>query len=143
MVPEFSLTFLKYLFEKRFNINFVVSQPPAKSGRGKKINLQYNNGPKKELKLLLLKQQAIVFLKGNFEYKSRFYCCVAYGKIIPEDIIYLPKYYAINIHASLLPRWRGAAPVHRAILSGDSETGVSIMKVEKNLTLDQYLQKVE
>ena len=58
---------------------------------------------------------------------------VAYGKIIPEDIIYLPKYYTINIHASLLPRWRGAAPVHRAILSGDSETGVSIMKVEKKL----------
>ena len=67
--PEFSLTFLKYLFEKRFNINFVVSQPPAKSGRGKKkkINLQYNNGPKKkELKLLLLKQQAIIFLKRKF-----------------------------------------------------------------------------
>ena len=66
--PEFSLTFLKYLFEKRFNINFVVSQPPAKSGRGKKkINLRYNNGPKKkELKLLLLKQQAIIFLKRKF-----------------------------------------------------------------------------
>ena len=66
--PEFSLTFLKYLFEKRFDINFVVSQPPAKSGRGKKKkNLRYNNGPKKkELKLLLLKQQAIVFLKRKF-----------------------------------------------------------------------------
>ena len=73
--PEFSLTFLKYLFEKRFNINFVVSQPPAKSGRGKKIICGTTMGRKKELKLLLLKQQAIVFLKGNFEYKSRFYCC--------------------------------------------------------------------
>ena len=58
---------------------------------------------------------------------------VAYGNIISEDIIYLPKYFAINIHASLLPRWRGAAPVHRAIMSGDPETGVSIMKVEKKL----------
>ena len=65
--------------------------------------------------------------------KVDFIVVVAYGNIIPEDIIYLPKYYAINIHASLLPRWRGAAPVHRAILSGDSETGVSIMKVEKKL----------
>ena len=65
--------------------------------------------------------------------KVDFIVVVAYGNIIPEDIIYLPKYYAINIHASLLPRWRGAAPVHRAILSGDPETGVSIMKVEKKL----------
>ena len=65
--PEFSLTFLKYLFEKRFNINFVVSQPPAKSGRGKKNKSVVQQwAEKKELKLLLLKQQAIIFLKGKF-----------------------------------------------------------------------------
>ena len=82
-----------------------------------------------------------IFKKEILSTKVDFIVVVAYGNIIPEDIIYLPKYYTINIHASLLPRWRGAAPVHRAILSGDSETGVSIMKVEKNLTLDQYLKK--
>ena len=134
--PEFSLTFLKYLFEKRFNINFVVSQPPAKSGRGKKKNKSAVQqwAEKKGIKTFTPETTSdCIFKKEILSTKVDFIIVVAYGNIIPEDIIYLPKYYAINIHASLLPRWRGAAPVHRAILSGDSETGVSIMKVEKKL----------
>ena len=134
--PEFSLTFLKYLFEKRFNINFVVSQPPAKSGRGKKKKKSAVQqwAEKKGIKTFTPETTSdCIFKKEILSTKVDFIVVVAYGNIIPEDIIYLPKYYAINIHASLLPRWRGAAPVHRAILSGDSETGVSIMKVEKKL----------
>ena len=134
--PEFSLIFLKYLFEKRFNINFVVSQPPAKSGRGKKKKKSAVQqwAEKKGIKTFTPETTSdSIFKKEILNAKIDFIIVVAYGNIIPEDIIYLPKYYAINIHASLLPRWRGAAPVHRAILSGDSETGVSIMKVEKKL----------
>ena len=134
--PEFSLTFLKYLFEKRFNINFVVSQPPAKSGRGKKKNKSAVQqwAEKKGIKTFTPETTSdYIFKKEILSTKVDFIVVVAYGNIIPEDIINLPKYYTINIHASLLPRWRGAAPVHRAILSGDSETGVSIMKVEKKL----------
>ena len=61
--------------------------------------------------------------------------------MITDDILNLPKFYSINVHASLLPRWRGAAPIHRAILSGDRETGVSIMKVEKKLDSGPVFKK--
>ena len=134
--PEFSLTFLKYLFEKKFNINFVVSQPPAKSGRGRKKNKSAVQqwAEKKGIKTFTPETTSdCIFKEDILSTNVDFIVVVAYGNIIPEDIIYLPKYYAINVHASLLPRWRGAAPVHRAILSGDTETGVSIMKVEKKL----------
>jgi len=134
--PEFSLTFLKYIFEKKFNVSFVVSQPPAKSGRGKKKlkSAVQNWAEKKGIKTFTPETtNDHLFKEEILSKKVDFIVVVAYGNIIPEDIIYLPKYYSINIHASLLPRWRGAAPVHRAIISGDTETGVSIMKVEKKL----------
>ena len=134
--PEFSLTFLKYLFEKKFNIDFVVSQPPAKSGRGRKKNKSAVQqwAEKKGIKTFTPETTSdCIFKEDILSTNVDFIVVVAYGNIIPEDIIYLPKYYTINVHASLLPRWRGAAPVHRAILSGDPETGVSIMKVEKKL----------
>ena len=62
-----------------------------------------------------------------------FIVVVAYGNLVNEEIINHPKYLTINLHASLLPKWRGAAPVQRSILQGDKETGVTIMKVEKKL----------
>ena len=65
--------------------------------------------------------------------KIDFVVVVAYGQIINKAILNSPKYFTLNIHASLLPRWRGAAPVQRAILAGDTSTGVSIMKVEEKL----------
>jgi methionyl-tRNA formyltransferase len=134
--PEFSLTFLKHIFEEKFNISFVVSQPPAKSGRGKKKHKSavQNWAEKKGIKTFTPETtNERVFKKEILSQKVDFIVVVAYGNMIPEDIICLPKFYSINIHASLLPRWRGAAPVHRAIMSGDTETGVSIMKVEKKL----------
>ena len=134
--PEFSLTFLKHIFEEKFNISFVVSQPPAKSGRGKKKHKSavQNWAEKKGIKTFAPETTNERFFKKEIlSQKVDFIVVVAYGKMIPEDIICLPNFYSINIHASLLPRWRGAAPVHRAIMSGDTETGVSIMKVEKKL----------
>ena len=68
-----------------------------------------------------------------FPKKIDFAVVVAYGQIINKAILNSPKYFTLNIHASLLPRWRGAAPVQRAILAGDTSTGVSIMKVEEKL----------
>ena len=134
--PEFSLTFLKHIFEEKFNISFVVSQPPAKSGRGKKKHKSavQNWAEKKGIKTFTPETtNERLFKKEILSQKIDFIVVVAYGNMISEDIICLPKFYSINIHASLLPRWRGAAPVHRAIMSGDTETGVSIMKVEKKL----------
>ena len=61
-----------------------------------------------------------------------FIVVVAYGNLVSEEILNHPRYFTLNVHASLLPKWRGAAPVQRSILEGDKETGVTIMKVEKN-----------
>ena len=117
--PEFSLTFLKHIFEEKFNISFVVSQPPAKSGRGKKKHKSavQNWAEKKGIKTFTPETtNERLFKKEILSQKVDFIVVVAYGNMIPEDIICLPKFYSINIHASLLPRWR-----------------VSIMKVEKKL----------
>ena len=134
--PDFSLEFLKHLFINKFNLNFVVSQPPSKSGRGKILK-------KSSVHLWAEKNKIKVFTPHNPNSKefidlfcSRkidFLVVVAYGNLIPKKILDSPKSLAINVHASLLPRWRGAAPIQRAILNGDKRTGVSIMKVVEEL----------
>ena len=82
------------------------------------------------------------FLKTLEEYAPDVIVVAAYGQILPEEVLTLPKYGCINIHASLLPRHRGAAPIQRAILCGDEKTGVTIMQMEKGLdTGDMLLKK--
>ena len=134
--PNFSLEFLKVLDEHKVNIVYVVTNPPSKSGRGKIKNFS-------PVQSWAIKKKIQVFTPDDTQDKF-FYdrikkfnvdlgIVVAYGKIIDNRILELPKFFTINVHASLLPRWRGAAPIQRAILAGDIETGVSIMKVEKGL----------
>ena len=132
--PDFSLQFLKYLFNENFLIKFVVSQPASKSGRGKKIKLSPVEKWSLENKIPIftpknLNDQKFLEMIGNISVD--FIVVVAYGNLVNEEIINHPKYLTINLHASLLPKWRGAAPVQRSILQGDKETGVTIMKVEK------------
>ena len=134
--PDFSLQFLKYLFNENFLIKFVVSQPASKSGRGKKIKLSPVEKWSLENKIPIftpknLNDQKFLEMIGNISVD--FIVVVAYGNLVNEEIINHPKYLTINLHASLLPKWRGAAPVQRSILQGDKETGVTIMKVEKKL----------
>ena len=133
---DFSVPALVKLIEAGHEIACVYSQPPRRSGRGKKVNLT----PVHEM---ALKFGIPVRTPENFKpeiEKSLFFdvnadlaVVVAYGLILPAEIIEAPKNGSLNIHASILPKWRGAAPIHRSIMSGDSETGVCIMKMDAGL----------
>ena len=133
---DFSVPTLAKLIEADHEIACIYSQPPRRSGRGKKVNLT----PVHEM---ALKFGIPVRTPENFNLeidKSLFFdinadlaVVVAYGLILPSEIIEAPKNGSLNIHASILPKWRGAAPIHRSIMSGDSETGVCIMKMDAGL----------
>jgi len=134
--PEFSVPVLDALVEAGHVIAAVYCQPPRPAGRGKKERPTPVHSRAIELGLDV---RHPVSLKGAAE-QAEFAALnadaavvVAYGLILPQAILDAPKYGCLNIHASLLPRWRGAAPIHRAIMSGDSETGVCIMQMEAGL----------
>jgi len=134
--PEFSVPVLDALVEAGHVIAAVYCQPPRPAGRGKKERPTPVHARAIELGLDV---RHPVSLKGAAE-QAEFATLnadaavvVAYGLILPQAILDAPKYGCLNIHASLLPRWRGAAPIHRAIMSGESETGVCIMQMEARL----------
>ena len=135
---DFSVPTLLKLIEAGHEIVCIYSQPPRRSGRGKRVNPT----PVHEM---ALKFGIPVRTPENFKLeadKSLYFdlnadlaVVVAYGLILPSEIIEAPKNGSLNIHASILPKWRGAAPIHRSIMSGDSETGVCIMKMDAGLDL--------
>src|SRR6056300_255514 len=134
--PEFSVPVLDALVEAGHEVAAVYCQPPRPAGRGKKERPTPVHARAIELGLDV---RHPVFLKGAAE-QAEFATLnadaavvVAYGLILPQAILDAPKYGCLNIHASLLPRWRGAAPIHRAIMAGDAQTGVCIMQMEAGL----------
>ena len=134
--PNFSVPALKALAQSNHQICAVYSQPPRPAGRGKKLRL--SDVHKEALDLGLTVHNPMSF-KSNKDrtifrkLKADIAIVVAYGLILPNQILSAPKFGCLNIHASLLPRWRGAAPIQRAIMEGDDETGVCIMKMEEGL----------
>ena len=140
----FSIPTLVKLIEAGHEIACVYSQPPRRAGRGKKVNLT----PVHEI---ALKYGITVRTPENFKLqkdKAAFFdlnadltVVVAYGLILPLEIIEAARYGSLNIHASILPKWRGAAPIHRAIMSGDSKTGVCIMKMDAGLDTGPVVAK--
>ena len=134
--PEFSVPTLKLLLKSEHRILAVYSQPPTKAHRGQKISSSSveNFAKKKALNvrtpLTLDSDEEYDFMKNL---KPDIVVVIAYGKIIPKRFLNLAKYGFINVHASLLPKWRGAAPIQRSIMSLDSETGISVMKVVEEL----------
>jgi len=144
--PEFSVPTLEVLIKKKFNILCTYTQPPKKSNRGQKINpspiekfCKKNNISFKNPTSLNNKEELKIFEKLSPD----IVIVVAYGQIIPKFFLNLPKFGFINIHASLLPKWRGAAPIQRAIMNGDKKTGVSIMKIEEQLDSGPILASEE
>ena len=134
--PRFSVPTLEALINKKFKILSVYTQPPKKSKRGQKINISHvqkfaekNNLPVRNPENLN-NDEEYNFIKNL---SADIAVVVAYGKLIPKNILKTTKLGFINIHASLLPKWRGAAPIQRAIMNGDKKTGVSIMKIEEKL----------
>ena len=143
--PEFAVTVLAGLLSSEHEVGLVVTQPDKAKNRGKKI--QYT--PVKELALehgiTVLQPERV---RGNEEFRMQLaeyapdiIVVVAYGQIIPKEILELPKYGCVNVHASLLPRLRGAAPIQRAILEGDEETGVTIMQMAEGLDTGDMLTR--
>ena len=134
--PEFSVPTLKLLLKSEHRILAVYSQPPTKAHRGQKISSSSveNFAKKKALNmrtpLTLDSDEEYDFMKNL---KPDIVVVIAYGKIIPKRFLNLAKYGFINVHASLLPKWRGAAPIQRSIMSLDSETGISVMKIVEEL----------
>ncbi len=135
--PMFAVPILKSLYQNGYPISNVYTQPPQKSQRGHRINKSPVQGIAETLNL---KFRTPKFLKGNneeYEYFKKkdvdLVVVVAYGQIIPKEFLSLSKKGFINIHASILPNWRGAAPIQRSIMNLDTETGVSIMKIVEKL----------
>lgn len=128
--PDFARASLKRLLDEHFNVVGVFTQPDKARGRGMSVSFS----PVKEL---ALEYQLPVFQPETMrdgsalavlqELRPDLLAVVAYGKILPDDILSLPKYGAVNVHASLLPKYRGAAPIQWAVLNGDKITGVSTM----------------
>lgn len=137
--PQFAVPALLKLIQNGHNIAAVYSQPPRPAGRGQKEQLS----PIHKLALSHeLHVETPTSLRGHIPKNADIAIVAAYGLLLPEDFLQAFQYGCINIHPSLLPRWRGAAPIQRSILAGDKKTGVCIMQMDKGLdTGDILLQR--
>ncbi len=144
--PDFAVPALQALIDSPHEVIAVYTQPDRPAGRGRKVQF----GPVKQVAVdadirveqpLSLKdadaQEVLASLDADVMVVA------AYGLILPQSVLDLPKYGCLNIHGSLLPRWRGAAPIHRAIQAGDMETGVTIMQMAAGLDTGDMLLKVK
>jgi len=143
--PQFAVPTLRRLVESTHSVAGVITQPDRPRGRGQKIT----HAPVKALALergipvyqpdRLKPPEVAETLRG---WRADLGVVAAYGRIIPEQLLAIPRFGMINVHASLLPKYRGAAPVHRAVINGESQTGVTIMRVVKELDAGAMLAKV-
>jgi methionyl-tRNA formyltransferase len=135
--PMFAVPILKSLYQNGYPISDVYTQPPQKSQRGQKINKSPIQGIAETLNLDFRTPKNLKDNNEEYEYfksiDADLAIVVAYGQIIPKEFLNLTKKGFINIHASLLPKWRGAAPIQRSIMNLDKETGVSVMKIAEQL----------
>ncbi len=144
--PEFAVPTLKALNEKGHEIKLVVTQPDKPSGRGKKLKKSEVKEAAEQLGLPVFqpdkikKPENIEVLKS---YNPDVIVVVAYGQLLNKEILDLPKYGCINVHASLLPKLRGAAPLNWAIINGETHTGVTTMKMDVGLDTGDMLLKAE
>ncbi|MEM6857702.1 MAG: methionyl-tRNA formyltransferase [Pseudomonadota bacterium] len=134
--PDFAVPALAALYEAGHEIACVYTQPPRPAGRGKKLRPSPVQVKAKELGLEVRSPKGLRKPERHQEFAALgadIAVVAAYGLILPQAVLDAPRYGCLNIHASILPRWRGAAPIHRAIMAGDEETGVTIMQMEAGL----------
>ena len=147
---NFAVPILKSLYQNGYLVSVVYTQPPKKSNRGLKLSKSAINLFAENITLDVRTPQS---LKNNEEeelylneLKPDIILVVSYGQIIPKNLLNIPKYGFLNVHASLLPKWRGAAPIQRSIMNRDKESGISIMKINENLDegpiCNQYSLKI-
>jgi methionyl-tRNA formyltransferase len=144
--PDFAVPSLKAIYDEGYEIPLVITQPDRKKGRQKKISPPPVKVAAVELGLQILQPYSI---KENFVIERikkilpDVIVVVAYGQLIPDAVLQIPRYGCLNVHASLLPKYRGAAPIHWAIINGEKQTGISIMQMDKGLdTGDILAQKI-
>lgn len=142
--PPFVLEYLKSILSSHHSLEFIVTGIDKPKGRGMKITspepkvFAVNNGiPFFQPESL----RDVDFLKKIKSFNVDIFIVIAYGKKLSSEILNLPKFGCINVHFSLLPRWRGAAPVNWAIISGDKETGVTIMKMDEGLDTGDIIKQ--
>ena len=144
--PTFSVEKLKILADSHYDIACVYTQPAKKSLRGQRINESAVQKVARELKLNF---RCPVNLNNKEEYdyfkslNPYIVIVVAYGKIIPKNYLNIPNKGFINIHASLLPKWRGAAPIQRSIMSRDQYSGISIMQIKEDLDVGPIMRQIK
>jgi len=134
--PDFSVPTLKALTEGGHDIAAVYTQPPRPAGRGKQDRKSAVHVVAEDMGLQVLTPESMKTEGALHQFSSLKLdaaVVVAYGQLLPVPVLNAPVHGCINVHASLLPRWRGAAPIHRAIMAGDEETGVCIMQMDKGL----------
>lgn len=143
--PDFARDSLKALVEAGHNIKMVITNPDKPKGRGMKMIPS-------EVKVYALEQglniEQPLKIRNNEEILEKIksfspdvLCVVAYGKILPKEILDIPKYGSINVHGSLLPKYRGAAPIQWAVLNGDKETGVTTMYMDEGMDTGDIILK--
>ena len=144
--PTFSIKPLQELISSRHSVEAVYTQPPRKSGRG----MKKNNSP---IHNLALENNITVLTPLNFNEKNitatleelspDIIVVSAYGIILPKEVLKIPRFGCLNIHASILPRWRGAAPIQRSMMAGDKQTGISFMLMDEGLDTGSVLNNFE
>lgn len=143
--PAFAADYLRMLAQSRHQVIAVYTQPDRPAGRGKKLSPS-------AVKSVAVEQEIPVYQPASLRCEAAqgelaalgadIMVVVAYGLILPQAVLDLPRYGCLNVHASLLPRWRGAAPIQRAIEAGDRETGITIMQMEAGLDTGPMLARV-
>ena len=133
----FAVPILKSLYQNGYQVSVVYTQPPQKSQRGQKINKSLIQSLSETINIEFRTPLSLKNNREEYEYLKKLDAdlgiVVAYGQIIPNEILNLIKKGFINIHASLLPKWRGAAPIQRSIINLDKQTGITIMKINNKL----------
>ena len=144
--PEFSVSALDALLDAGHDVCAVYCQPPRPAGRGKKVRPSPVQACAETLGLPVRHPVSLKPAEVQAEFsalQADVAVVVAYGLILPQPVLDAPALGCLNIHAGLLPRWRGAAPIHRAIMAGDAVTGVCIMQMEAGLDTGPVLMRVE
>ena len=143
--PEFAVPTLQKLIDSRHEVVAVVSQPDRPKGRGHKEQPTPTKLTAEAVRTLVLQPARIrdeEFRRSVQSMNLDLGVVAAYGKILPDDLLTIPRLGMINVHASLLPEYRGAAPVHRAVIDGRSETGITIMRVVRELDAGPMFARV-
>jgi methionyl-tRNA formyltransferase len=141
--PDFAVPSFEALVKAGYHLSLLVSQPDRKKGRGQKLQHTPTKIAALEKSIEVFQPESIrepQHIEKLRSMEADFFVVIAYGKILPPEILSLPKKACINVHASLLPKWRGAAPIQFSLLEGDKKTGVATMLMDKGMDTGDLLQ---